>query len=122
MNLLFVMCLYMAVVYVPRDLVFTPLEADQEVWLGVALHGVWAKATEPLHWAIYAAGAWGFLTMAQWMWPWAALYGAQIAVGTMIWNLTDPRGAGWVGVLVGVVFLAPTIALWRSKPTFRGAP
>jgi hypothetical protein len=81
------------------------------------LHGIWAKATEPLHWAVYAAGAWGFWKMRRWMWPWAAVYAAQIAVGTVIWNYLDPRGNAGLGAVVGA-FLIPTIALWRSRSTF----
>jgi hypothetical protein len=120
MNALLGVCAYMALVYVPRDVFFIPIERDQEVWFGVVLRGVWAKATEALHWAIYAAGAWGFFTMAKWMWPWAAVYVAQIAIGTMIWNLTDPRGAGCTGVALGIAFLIPAIALWRSRAAFCG--
>ena len=102
----------------PLDLFFTPIEGDEEVWFGIVLRGLAAKLTEPLHWAIYAAGAWGFWKMRRWMWPWAAVYVAQIAIGTVIWNVTDPRGNGWLGALVGGVFMIPTIALWRSKQTF----
>ncbi len=41
------------------------------VWLGFMLTGWAAKATEPLHWLIYGAGAYGFWKMSRWMWPWA---------------------------------------------------
>ena len=118
MNLMFLLCLYMAFIRVPLDVFFTPIERDEEVWFGVVLHGLWAKATEPLHWAVYAAGAWGFWKMRRWMWPWAAIYVAQIAVGTMIWNYHDPRGNGSLGALLGITFLIPTIALWRSRGAF----
>ena len=64
---------------VPFDIFFTPIERDQEVWFGIVLRGMWAKVTEPLHWAVYAAGAWGFWKMRRWMWPWAAVYVAQVA-------------------------------------------
>ncbi len=118
MNLMFLLCLYMAFIRVPLDIFFTPIEHDQEVWFGIVLRGIWAKATEPLHWAVYAAGAWGFWKMRRWVWPWAAIYVAQIAVGTVIWNYHDPRGSGSIGALLGIAFLIPTIALWRSRGAF----
>ena len=83
--------------------------------------GVWAKATEPLHWAIYAAGAGGFWKMKSWMWPWAAVYCAQVAIGMVVWSVLDPRGAPWMGFVAGAVFLVPTIALWRARPAFRSS-
>ena len=118
MNLMLMLCVYMACIRVPFDIAFTPIERDQEVWFGIVLRGVWAKATEPLHWAVYAAGAWGFWKMRRWMWPWAAVYVAQIALGTVIWNYHDPRGNGWLGAMVGATFMIPTIALWRSRSRF----
>lgn len=119
MNLLFVFCLYMTFVYMPFDLFLKPVAADAEVWLGLTLRGWWAKATEPLRWLIYAAGAYGFWKMKRWMWPWAAVYVAQVAVAMFVWNVIDPVGAGWVwGTVAGAVFLIPTIALLRSRSAF----
>lgn len=60
MNILMVFCAYMAFIYLPWDLFVKPVAEDQEVWFGILLTGWAAKATEPLHWAIYAAGTWGF--------------------------------------------------------------
>ena len=114
-------CLYMTCVYLPFDMFLKPVATDREVWFGIALAGWWAKATEPLHWIIYALGAWGFWGMRRWMWPWASVYTAQIAIGMLVWNLTDPRGRGWIGgVLTALVFTIPTIALWRAKALFVG--
>ena len=96
MNLLFLFCLYMAVIYVPYDLFLKPVAADEEVWFGFVLHGWWAKATGLLHWLVYGAGAYGFWKMAPWMWPWAALYVAQVAFSMLVWNLAD-RGRRRVG-------------------------
>lgn len=124
MNAMMLFCLYMACVYLPFDMFLKPVSTDREVWFGVALAGWWAKATEPLHWIIYALGAWGFWGMRRWMWPWAAVYCAQIAIGMLVWNLSDPRGRGIIGgVLTALVFMIPTVALWRAKPLFNaGAP
>ena len=94
MNLTFLFCLYMTFIYLPFDLFLKPVADDEEVWLGFTLHGWWAKATEPLHWLIYAAGAYGFWKMKHWMWPWAAAYVGQVALAMLLWNVIDPRGAG----------------------------
>ncbi len=121
MNALFALCLYMAFVAVPRDLVWTPVAADQEVWFGFLLQGWAAKATAPLHWAIYATGAYGFWRMRSWMHPWAALYVLQIAIGTLVWSVTDPlgRGRGLAAGLLGfAAFAALAWQLWRSRSRF----
>ena len=120
---LFGFCLYMTFIYMPFDFFWKSVESDDEVWFGVRLHGWLAKLTEPLHWVIYAAGAYGFWRMRPWMWPWAAVYVAQIAVGMLVWNLLDPRGAGWLGGSVAAgAFLIPTFALWRARARFRVEP
>lgn len=122
MNLLLGFCLYMTFVYMPFDLFLKPVERDEEVWFGWTLHGWPAKLTAPLHWAIYAAGAWGFWHMARWMWPWAAVYAAQVAFSMVVWNLVDPRGQGVLaGAIAAALFMVPTVALWRARARF-GAP
>jgi len=121
MNLLLLFCLYMTFIYMPFDIFWKPLAEDEEVWFGVTLHGWSAKYTAPLHWLIYAAGAYGFWHMKPWMWPWAAVYCAQIVISMFVWNLLDPRGGGMqAGAVAAAVFMVPTIALWRSKDRFNG--
>ena len=121
MNAMFVFCLYMTFVYLPFDLFWKPVERDEDVWFGVVLHGWWAKATAPLHWLIYGLGSWGFWRMARWMWPWAAVYCAQIAIGMLVWNLLDPRGGGLAfGIPSLLLFVVPTVALWRARALFGG--
>ena len=121
MNLIFLFCLYMTFIYMPFDLFWKPVEVDEEVWFGFVLHGWWAKATEPLHWLIYGAGAYGFWKMTPWMWPWASVYAAQVAVAMLVFTMIDPRGSGLTfGLIAFAIFLAPTVALWRAKPKFRG--
>jgi hypothetical protein len=120
--LLWAFCLYMTCIYMPFDVFFKPVAEDKEVWFGFAVSGWWAKATEPIHWLIYASGAWGFWGMHRWMWPWAALYAGQVAFGMLVWNLADVRGRGWIaGTIAAIVFMIPTIALWRAKPLFVGS-
>ncbi|MFN2166067.1 MAG: hypothetical protein ACK2U9_07370 [Anaerolineae bacterium] len=121
MNLLFGFCVYMTFVYMPFDMFFKPVAEDEEVWFGFTLRGWWAKATEPLHWAIYAAGAYGFWRMRPWMWPWAAVYAAQVVIAMFVFNVVDPRGGGLLaGVVAAALFLLPAVALWRARDRFRG--
>src|SRR5215470_9015719 len=121
---LLLFCAFMAVVYVPfLDFLRKPVESDTEVWLGLPLHGVWAKATEPLHMAIYGAGAWGFWKMRRWMHPWAAVYSASVAIGMLIWAATDPRDVPrlqllGVGAAGFALFGGLTVALWRARERF----
>jgi len=121
MNGLFGFCLFMTFVYMPFDFLWKPVADDQEVWFGFLVKGWAAKATEPLHWAIYGAGAYGFWKMRAWMHPWAALYTAQIAIGMLVWAFTDPRADGRQAVFGLPPFLAfGALAwqLWRSHAHF----
>jgi hypothetical protein len=124
MNALMVFCFYMAIVYVPWDFFMKPAAHDEEVWFGVLLHGGWAKLTEPLHWAIYTAGAYGFLRMRPWMHPWAAVYTAQIAIGMLIWPLLYVEGFKSVpfAAVSFAAFAYLTRVLWRAEPLFTASP
>ena len=124
MNVLMVFSAYMVFIYVPWDFFVKDVARDQEVWFGIMLTGWAAKATEPLHWAIYAAGAYGFRRMRPWMSPWAAVYVAQIALGTFVWNITAIGGVmGWVfGVVSAAALSALAWALWRARPLFQRPP
>jgi len=119
MNAVFVFCLFMTFVYMPFDLFWKPVAQDQEVWFGFMLTGWAAKATAPLHWAIYAAGAYGFWKMRPWMHPWAALYIAQVAIGMLVWSFLDPRGTGFSGLVPFALFGALAVVTWRARPLFR---
>ena len=122
MNVLWGFCLYMTFIYLPFDLFFKPVAADEEVWFGFVLRGWAAKLTAPLHWLIYGAGAYGFWKMSRWMWPWAALYVVQIAIAMLVWSSIDERGQGLLWGLVSAAILAvPAIALWRAKGRFQSA-
>jgi short-subunit dehydrogenase len=83
------------------------------------LRGWGAKLTEPLHWAIYAAGFFGFYRMRAWMWPWAAAYGASVALGMLVWPLLYQPSHGFVLGLIGFVpFALLARALWQAEPLF----
>ncbi|MYD43007.1 MAG: hypothetical protein F4W90_03840 [Gammaproteobacteria bacterium] len=121
MNLMWFFCIYMTFIYAPFDIFFKPVEQDAEVWFGFTLYGWWAKATAPVHWLIYGAGAYGFWKMSRWMHPLAFIYVAQIGISMLVWNLVSPAGSGWIPGLVGLaVLMVPTIALWRGRRHFSG--
>ena len=120
MNLIFYFCVYMTFLYMPFDMFIKPVAEDHEIWFGFSLTGWWAKATEPLHWLIYGAGAYGFWRMKSWMWPWAAVYAGQVVIAMVVWNVVNVKGAGLVGGLIaGAIFLVPMVALWRARPLFQ---
>ncbi len=119
MNAMMVFCAYMAVIYVPWDLLLKPVERDQEVWFGIMFTGWQAKLAALPHWLVYAAGAWGFWQMRAWMHPWAALYVAQISIGMFVWSLLDERSPGWwVGLISALPFAALTVVVWRAADRF----
>ena len=123
MNALMLFCAYMAIVYMPFDFLMKPVGVDQEVWFGIRLYGLAAKATEPIHWAIYAAGAYGFWRMRPWMWPWASVYVAQIAIAMFVFNLLYEDGIYGLpaGIITGTFFGFVAWQLWRARERFRGA-
>ena len=120
-NALMVFCAYMAFVYVPWDFLWKPVARDEEVWLGIMFTGWAAKLTEPLHWAIYAAGFYGFYRMRAWMWPWAAVYAGSVAVGMLVWPLLY-RGHGFLLGLVGVRAVRVARARAVAAPSRCSAP
>ena len=124
MNALLLFCAYMALVYLPWDLFSKPVAVDEEVWFGVRFHGLWAKLLELPHWAVYAAGMVGFWGMRSWMWPWAAVYAAQVAIGMAIWPVLYRGGVSGlaVGAVSGGLFAALSVALVRARPLFQAPP
>ncbi len=123
MNGLFAFCVYMAFVYVPWDLFVKPVERDAEVWFGIVFHGAWAKILAVPHWLVYAAGASGFWRMRAWMWPWAAVYAAEVTLSMVIWPLAVIGGMRglFLAAAAGLAFGTLTRALWRSRGLFRPA-
>jgi len=123
MNALMVFSAYMAFVYCPWDILIKSAAVDEEVWFGIRFEGGAAKFTGLFHWAVYAAGAYGFRKMRGWMWPWAAVYAAQVAFSMLVWPWLYM--GGFVGFLVGVVSVVPfgllTWALWDARPLFQEA-
>src|SRR5689334_21457260 len=113
-NLLLAFTAFMAFVYTPWDMLVKPVAEDQEVWFGLLLTGWAAKATEPLHLAIYAAFSWGLWHMRPWMRFWGTAWIVQVPIGMLVWNLTDPRGSLLGGIVSGLVFAWLARVYWRA--------
>lgn len=110
-------CAVTVLYLVIRDL-FVPHVRDVEVWFGFELRGWPARATAPLHWAIFAVGAWAFATKRAWIWPTATLYAVYVAISHLVWNLTSPSGGGPIAGLTQLgLFLIPALLLLRLRPS-----
>jgi hypothetical protein len=106
---------------VPRDLFF-PETRDVEVWLGFELRGLAARLTAPLHWAIFAAFAWGFWRARPWITPAAAGYVFYVALSHLVWSEASPHGHGWrMGLLQAALISIPGLLLLRAGRSLTGA-
>ncbi len=85
-------CVLSLVFLVYRDLAI-PEVRDTEVWLGFELHGAAALLTAPLHWAIFAAGAWAHWTQQRWIARATAYYILYVAISHLIWWQTAEASA-----------------------------
>jgi predicted nucleotidyltransferase len=82
-----------------------PEVRDVEVWLGFELRGLAALATAPLHWALFAFGAWMFWCAKPWAWRAAAAYLFYVALSHLVWSEASPNGQGWrMGLLQAAAF------------------
>jgi hypothetical protein len=120
-NLLLAFTAFMAFVYTPWDFFWKPVAEDQEVWLGFVLTGRAAKATEPIHGAIYAALAYGLWRMRPWVRFWGTVYIGQMAVAMLVWNFLDERGHPIAAVVSGAVFALLAWWFWRAGRIFEAA-
>jgi hypothetical protein len=88
------LCAVTVVFLAVRDL-WLPEVRDVEVWLGFELHGPAAQLTAPLHWALFAFGAFAFWRGTPWIWKAAAAYVFYVALSHLIWSEVSPNGRGW---------------------------
>lgn len=115
MTALAVFCALTVAFLVPRDLFFAETR-DVEVWLGFEVRGTAALLTAPLHWAIFAAGAFGFWRARPWAAPGAALYCFYVALSHLIWSEVSANGQGWpMGLAQAAAFSFPGVFLWRAR-------
>ena len=123
MRALALFCAATALFLAWRDL-FVANARDVEVWLGFAVHGRAARLTAPLHWAIFATGAWAFWTARPWILPAAAAYACLVAASHLVFSVASPHGRGLASGLAQAAALSvPGLLLlraWRRDP--RRAP
>jgi hypothetical protein len=110
------LCAATVVFLAARDL-FLPEIGDVEVWLGFELHGRAARLTAPLHWAIFAGGAFAFWRGSPWAWTAAAGYVFYVALSHLVWSEASPHGQGWpMGLLQAAGISAVGLAvLWLGR-------
>jgi hypothetical protein len=114
MTALAAFCLVTVPFLAARDLL-SPEIRDVEVWLGFELRGAAARLTAPLHWAIFAAAAWGFWTQRPWIVPSAAAYVFYVALSHLVWSEASPNGSGWrIGLLQAAALSLPGWLLLRA--------
>ncbi len=107
-------CVATVVFLVPRDL-FVSDARHVEVWFGFELHGRAALLTAPLHWAIFAVGAYGFWFERPWIVRAAAAYSFYIALSHLVWSEVSPNGHGLpAGVAQALLLSIPGFLLLRA--------
>ena len=117
MTALALFCALTVVFLVVRD-VTVPHVRDVEVWFGFELRGALARWTAPVHWGIFALGAWGFWRAAPWVTPAAAAYAFYVAFSHLVWSEVSPNGNGWpVGLLQAAALSVPGWLLLRAHRT-----
>ena len=122
MRALAIFCLLCVLYLVPRDL-FRPETRDVEVWFGFELRGRAAQLSAPLHWAIFAVGAWAFWTGRPWILPAAAGYVFYVALSHLVWSEASPNGNGWVvGLAQAAAISVPGFLLLRAARSMRAYP
>jgi hypothetical protein len=114
MTALAVVCFLVLAISVVRDLFF-PDSRGVEVWFGFEVHGLLALVTAPIHWAIFAIGAWAFWSGRRWIVPWAVGYVVYAAVAHLIWSEASPNGRGWpIGLLQAIAIAGFALLLHRT--------
>ena len=104
-------CAATVVFLVFRDLFIVHVR-DTEVWFGFEVHGPAAWFTAPIHWSIFAFGAWGFWSQLPRIYTWASTYTFYIAASHAIWNITSPSGGGlFAGIWQAGIFAVPGVLL-----------
>ena len=108
-------CVATVVLLVPRDLFYSDARFV-EVWFGFELRGAAARLTAPLHWAIFALGAWAFWTQQPWITRAAAGYAFYVAASHLVWSEASPNGNGWLmGIAQAAALSIPGFLLLRAE-------
>ena len=100
-----VVCAATVVVSVVRD-IYLPASRAVEVWFGFEITGPLAIATAPIHWAIFALGAWAFWSGRMSAVPFAATYLVYAGLSHLVWSEASPHGRGWPIGLVQAILIS----------------
>ena len=115
-----VFCVASVLFLIPRDLFYAETR-DVEVWFGFEVRGAAALVTAPIHWAIFAVGAYGAWRGWPWIVPAAAGYVFYVALSHLVWSEVSPNGKGWpAGLVQAFVISLPGALLWRVRHRLRG--
>ena len=95
MTALAAVCVASLLLNVPRDLLYEEYRY-LEIWGGFELTGWAALLTTPVHWAIFAFGAWAFWTDRRWIAPWAGWYILYVGASHLVWSVVSSQGSGWL--------------------------
>jgi len=122
MTALAVACLATLVATLSGDL-FVQAAHDTEVWFGYEVTGPMAFATAPIHWALFATGAWAFWTARPWAPVAGACYLLYVALCHLVWSVTSPHGRGLpIGLVEATVFVIGATLLWRASRALVARP
>ncbi len=111
------LCALTVVVSIVRD-VFLPANRWMEIWFGFEITGWPALLTAPIHWAIFATGAYGFWNRRPWAAPSATLYLFYAAFAHVVWSEVSPHGRGIAIGLVQAVAIS-TVGLLIARQNGR---
>ena len=115
MTALAIFCAATVVFLVWRDLT-VPHVRDVEVWGGFEVYGAAARWSAPLHWLIFAVGAWACWTAQPWITGAVAAYVFYVAVSHLIWSEASPNGNGWlVGLAQAAAISIPGFLVLRAR-------
>jgi hypothetical protein len=115
MTVLAITCFGTLVATMSGDL-FVPAAHDTEVWFGFEVTGPMAFATAPIHWAIFATGAWAFWTERPWAPVAGACYLVYVALCHLVWSVTSAHGRGLpIGLAEAAVFVIAATLLARAR-------
>jgi hypothetical protein len=79
--------------------------------------------TAPIHWALFATGAWAFWRARPWAPAAAACYAFYVGVCHVVWSVTSPHGRGLhIGTLQAIVFAIAGGLLLRAGSTLAAEP
>jgi hypothetical protein len=121
MTLLSAVCLAALLINVPRDLFFAD-NRGVEVWLGFEVTGWAAILSAPVHWAIFAMGAWAFWAARPRVVAWAAAYVFYVALSHLVWSEASPNGRGLpIGLAQAAGISVVGFLLLRSRASLRSA-